>query len=72
MVKNGVKSDGKGSYYVTDWSAGNLYKIKKNGRFDVLSNVSKNGAADHEVLIDKNLILIPIMTEGKVVALKIN
>ncbi len=69
---DGVESDGKGSYYVTDWSAGNLYKIKKNGRFDVLKNVSKNGAADHEVLIDKNLILIPIMTEGKVVALKMN
>ncbi len=68
---DGVESDGKGSYFVTDWSAGSLYRIKSNGRFEVLKTLAK-GAADHEVLLDKNLILVPIMTEGKVVALKIN
>lgn len=68
---DGVESNGKGSYSVTDWSSGKLYNIKKNGRFEELKTLGK-GAADHEVILDKNLILIPVMTEGKVVALKID
>ena len=44
---------------------------KKNGSFKVLKELAK-GAADHEVILDKNMIIIPIMTEGKLVALKIN
>ena len=30
------------------------------------------GAADHEVVLDKNLMIIPIMVENKLVALNIN
>ena len=44
--------------------------IKKNGKFKVIAEVGK-GAADHEVILEKNLIIIPIMAEGKVVALKL-
>ena len=61
---------GKGSYYVTDWTGAKLYNIKKNGRYKVIADVGK-GAADHEVILDKNLIIIPVMAEGKVIALKI-
>ena len=68
---DGIESDGKGSYYVTDWSGAKLYQIKKNGSFKVLKEVGK-GAADHEVILDQNLVIIPIMTEGKLVALKID
>ncbi len=68
---DGVESDGNGSYYVTDWSGGKLYLVKKNGRYKVLNEVGK-GAADHEVLLEKNMIIIPIMTEGKIIALKID
>ncbi len=68
---DGIESDGKGAYYVTDWSGAKLYRIKKNGSFKVLKELAK-GAADHEVILDKNMIIIPIMTEGKLVALKIN
>lgn len=67
---DGVESDGSGAYYVTDWSAGTLLKIQKNGRSKTLNTLAK-GAADHEVILEKKLIVIPIMTEGKVVALKI-
>ena len=67
---DGIESDGKGSYYVTDWSGAKLYQIKKNGSFKVLKEVGK-GAADHEVILEQNLVIIPIMTEGKLVALKI-
>ena len=67
---DGIESDGKGSYFVTDWTGAKLYKIKKNGKFKVIAEVGK-GAADHEVILEKNLIIIPIMAEGKVVALKL-
>ena len=67
---DGIESDGKGAYFVTDWTGAKLYNIKKNGKFKVIAEVGK-GAADHEVILEKNLIIIPIMAEGKVIALKI-
>ena len=48
-----------------------MYRIKKNGRFEVLAEVGK-GAADHEVILEKNLVIIPVMAEGKVIALELN
>ena len=33
---DGVESDGKGSYFVTDWGATALYRINKNGRAKLL------------------------------------
>lgn len=68
---DGVESDGKGAYFVTDWTGAKLYKVKKNGSYKVLKEVGK-GAADHEVILDKGLIVIPIMAEGKLIALKMN
>ena len=67
---DGIESDGKGSYLVTDWTGAKLYRVKKNGKYKVLAEVGK-GAADHEVILDKNLVIIPIMAEGKVIALKL-
>ncbi len=67
---DGIESDGKGAYFVTDWTGAKLYRIKKNGKFKVVAEVGK-GAADHEVILDKNLVIIPIMAEGKVIALKV-
>ena len=67
---DGIESDGKGAYFVTDWTGAKLYRVKKNGKFKVIAEVGK-GAADHEVILDKNLIIIPIMAEGKVIALKV-
>tara|TARA_B100000963_G_C22613385_1_gene666034 strand:+ start:225 stop:1106 length:882 start_codon:yes stop_codon:yes gene_type:complete len=67
---DGIESDGKGAYFVTDWTGAKLYRIKKNGKFKVVAEIGK-GAADHEVILDKNLVIIPIMLEGKVVALKV-
>jgi len=67
---DGIESDGKGAYFVTDWTGAKLYRVKKNGKFKVVAEVGK-GAADHEVILDKNLIIIPIMAEGKVIALRV-
>ncbi len=71
---DGVESDGKGGYYVTDWSATKLYSVNKNGRAKMLKQLSEEGkgAADHEVILGKNLMIIPIMVENKLVALNLN
>ena len=67
---DGIESDGKGAYFVTDWTGAKLYRVKKNGKFKVVADVGK-GAADLEVILEKNLVIIPIMAEGKVIALKV-
>jgi len=67
---DGIESDGKSAYFVTDWTGAKLYRVKKNGKFKVVADVGK-GAADHEVILEKNLVIIPIMAEGKVIALKV-
>ena len=64
------KSSNLRAYFVTDWTGAKLYRIQKNGKFKVVAEVGK-GAADHEVILDKNLVIIPIMAEGKVIALKV-
>lgn len=67
---DGVEPDGKGNYYVTDWINGKLLHIKPNGDARVLLELS-SGAADHEVLLEKKLIIIPLMKDNKLVAYKI-
>ena len=68
---DGVESDGMGGYYVTDWMAGKLYQIDKAGKATLLLELEQ-GMADHEVLLEKNLILLPMMKSDKVLAYKIN
>ena len=67
---DGVESDGKGAYYVADWVGGKLFLIQPNGRFKVVLDLSQ-GVADHEVIHEKNIIIIPMMLEGKLVTYKI-
>ncbi|PHS71136.1 MAG: hypothetical protein COB23_02440 [Methylophaga sp.] len=68
---DGVEPDGKGDYYVTDWINGKLLHIRSNGDSKIIMDLSA-GAADLEVILEKNLIIIPIMMENKLVAYKIN
>ena len=67
---DGVESDGKGAYYVADWVGGKLLLIQPNGRFKIVLDLSQ-GVADHEVIHEKNIIIIPMMLEGKLVTYKI-
>ncbi len=67
---DGVESDGMGGYYVTDWMAGKLYQIDKAGKATLLLELEQ-GMADHEVILEKNLILLPMMNNDKVLAYKI-
>ena len=68
---DGVESDGKGAYYVADWVGGKLLHIKRTGKFKEVLKLSQ-GVADHEVILEKNIIVIPMMLDGRLVAYKIN
>ncbi len=67
---DGVESDGKDGYYVTDWMTGKLFQINSNGEATLLLELEQ-GMADHEVILEHNLILIPMMKNDKLLAYKI-
>ena len=67
---DGVESDGNGGYFVADWVGGNLLHIKADGNFKVLEKLSQ-GAADHEVIHDKKILIMPLMNDVKLVSFKI-
>ena len=67
---DGVEADGEDGYYVTDWMVGKLYQINKAGNATLLLELEQ-GMADHEVILEKNLILLPMMNNDKVLAYKI-
>ena len=67
---DGVESDGNNGYYVTDWMAGKLFQINTNGEATLLLELEQ-GMADHEVLLEQNLILLPMMKNDKVLAYRI-
>ncbi len=67
---DGVESDGNNGYYVTDWMTGKLFQINANGEATLLLELGQ-GMADLEVLLEQNLILLPMMKNNKVLAYKI-
>lgn len=67
---DGVESDGNNGYYVTDWMTGKLFQINTNGEATLLLELEQ-GMADHEVLLEQNLILLPMMKNDKVLAYRI-
>jgi outer membrane protein assembly factor BamB len=67
---DGVESDGNDGYYVTDWMSGKLYQMDKAGNATLLLELEQ-GMADHEVILEKNLILLPMMKNDKLLAYKI-
>ena len=67
---DGVEADGHGNYFVTDWMAGTLIHINATGTNTTLISMGK-GSADHTVLLDQGLVIIPMMMSGYVTAYKI-
>jgi len=67
---DGVEADGKGNYFVTDWMQGKLLHIMPSGKSTTLIALEQ-GSADHTVLAKQNLVIIPMMLSGKVIAFKI-
>jgi len=67
---DGVESDGNSNYFVTDWMAGKLLHIAPTGFSSTLLALEQ-GSADHIVLHEQGLIIIPMMLTGNVLAYQI-
>jgi sugar lactone lactonase YvrE len=67
---DGVEADGKGNYLVTDWMNGRLLKITPLGHSETLIEFEQ-GSADHTVMPEKNLVIIPMMLKNQVQAFEI-
>ncbi|NOQ77181.1 MAG: hypothetical protein GQ475_05240 [Methylococcaceae bacterium] len=67
---DGLESDGNGNYFVTDWIAGKLLHITPSGISTTLIELEQ-GSADHTVLHEQGLVIIPMMLSGKVIAYQI-
>lgn len=64
---DGLASDGKGNYLVTDWMIGKLFHIMPSGDSTTLVDLEP-GSADLTVLKKQKLVIIPIMMSNDIVA----
>ncbi len=68
---DGLESDGKGGYLVTDFNAGTLFRIKRDGSFTVISDL-EGTSADLEAMNKGKTVVIPFLLGDKVTAYTIN
>jgi sugar lactone lactonase YvrE len=64
---DGVEPDGRGNYFVTDWMLGALYHVSPAGTVKQLLKLNP-GSADLTYLPDQQLLIVPMMKDGKLVA----
>ncbi|MFP6855870.1 MAG: SMP-30/gluconolactonase/LRE family protein [Roseibacillus sp.] len=64
---DGVELDGRGGYFVTDWSAGTVFHITSKGAVTSILDLPK-GTADLAYLPKKKLLILPRMMENTVTA----
>ncbi len=67
---DGVEADGQGGYLVTDWIKGAVLYFSPEGKVRQVLDLAP-GSADLEVIPEKSLAVIPIMSEDRVVAFRI-
>lgn len=68
---DGVEADGEGNYLVTDWINGRLLQILPNGSSTTLI-AFEPGSADHTVIPEYNLVIIPMMLKNQVLGFQVN
>lgn len=64
---DGVEMTESGDFLVTDWMAGKLLLVNKDGQVENLLDLEQ-GSADHEYIESSRLILIPMMKNNKLLA----
>lgn len=64
---DGLESDGRGGYVVSDWMAGKIYRIAGNGETRLLRQF-KQGTADIAYLPASRTLIVPHMQENRVQA----
>lgn len=67
---DGVEATADGSYLVTDWVAGALFRFDSSGNVEQLLDLNQ-GSADLEYRADEQLAIIPMMNDGKLSAYRI-
>lgn len=67
---DGVEGNDEIGFYVTDWFNGALFHISAKGEVEQLLDFNK-GSADHDLIENENLLIIPQMKENKLFAYKI-
>lgn len=60
---DGLEPDGAGGYTVTDWLTGDVLHVSADGKPTPLMKLVQ-GSADHTYLIDKQLLIIPLMKDN--------
>ena len=69
---DGIEADSTGRhYYVTDNSGGKLYVVNSNGTGYETLDLQNQGAADLGVILNENLIIIPMIQDNKLEAYRI-
>lgn len=64
---DGLESDGRGGFLVTEWTSGKVFHVTAGGEARVLLRF-KPGTADHAYLPARKLLILPHMNEGRVAA----
>ncbi|CAN5740102.1 ATP/GTP-binding protein [soil metagenome] len=67
---DGIEPDGEGGWLVTDWIAGRLLRIAADGSFEPLADLGM-GSADLGYLAEERIAIVPMMLDGRIVALSI-
>ena len=67
---DGVEGSAALGFYVTDWVNGGLFHISARGEANKLLDLNQ-GSADLEWIMEKDLLLIPLMRENKLLGYKI-
>jgi sugar lactone lactonase YvrE len=69
---DGIEADTTGRhYYVTDAAAGKLYVVNSNGTGYETLDLQKQGTTDLGIILDQNMIIIPMMQDNKLEAYRI-
>ncbi len=68
---DGIVFNKNNGYLVTDWVKGKLYTINKKGIVTKTRNLNF-GSSDLEILMHKDLILVPMMKNNNIVAYQLN
>jgi sugar lactone lactonase YvrE len=69
---DGIEADTTGRhYYVTDGAAGKLYVVDSNGTGYETLDLQKQGTADLGVILDQDIIIIPMIQDNKLEAYRI-
>jgi hypothetical protein len=64
---DGIESDGRGGWVITDWMSGKLMHVSATGEVRDLQTFMQ-GAADLAYIADKQIAIVPHMNENKIVS----